>query len=454
MNKISYLIIFIFILSNTSYSQIVDSTSTKNISKSKDKKERYDATQYLDTLVVNDKQIIETKKKLKSNFSKHTKHAGSFVLYNGDSLTTKKARQLIIKNNRDSIRAYKNIWASVLGGPSYTPESSFGLGGAVLMSFKFNPNDTTVTRSNLPFGFLASTNGSFMLAGAGQFYLNSNKIQIYTRYGIRYEPVNYFGVGFGTIDKNHKSDSTTQYTSLEIEFRPTVSFKITDKILLGPLLDYNYYQFEDVNPIMAKDPDYLKFGDKYLVAGLGVNFRYDTRDNHTMPYDGMRLDFTSTVYGKWLGSVSNFTYTSIDYRYYKRLFERRSVLASTARIDFSTGDVPFTELPSFGSPFDLRGYTKGHYRDRSMGYVMTEYRHMLGSQEIYDNFRPFYSRLGFAVWGAVASMGPNLGGWNQAKWNFGAGIRYEIQPNTNFRLDIGKSPNGDTMVYMNMTEAF
>lgn len=28
---------------------------------------------------------------------------------------------------RDSIRQHKNVWISVLGGPSYTPEVSFGI---------------------------------------------------------------------------------------------------------------------------------------------------------------------------------------------------------------------------------------------------------------------------------------------------------------------------------------
>lgn len=431
-----------------------DSTITKSLKETKNKKQRYDATKHLDTLVVNDTTFIVTKKEIKSNFGKYTENANDYLVYNGDTLTIKETRQLVTKNNRDSIRAHKNVWTSMLAGPAYTPETSFGVAGGLLLTFKFNPKDSILKRSTLPLGFLVSINKTFMFAGGSEFYLNQNKIQINTNYCIRYEPNNYFGAGFNNIDNNHISDSTTQYTSFQIKFEPIISFKITDHILLGPLIDYSYYQLYDINPIMAEDPNYTKFGNKYLVAGLGVNFRYDSRDSHTMPYEGIKFNLSSVLYSKWLGSVSNFNYTSIDYRQYIRLFNRRSVLAWTARMDVSAGDVPFTEFPTFGCSLDLRGYSKGQYRDKTMGYTMVEYRHMFGSTYVYKHHRPFYSRLGFAVWGGVGSIGKHFWEWNQAKFNYGIGLRVEVQPNTNFRFDIGKSPDGNFMIYMNLMEAF
>lgn len=48
---------------------------------------------------------------------------------------------------RDSIRANKKVWTSILGGPSYTPEASAGVAAAVLMSFRMNESDTISQRS-------------------------------------------------------------------------------------------------------------------------------------------------------------------------------------------------------------------------------------------------------------------------------------------------------------------
>ena len=46
---------------------------------------------------------------------------------------------------------------------------------------------------------------------------------------------------------------------------------------------------------------------------------------------------------------------------------------ATAKTQIGVGNVPFTELPSFGSPFDLRGYYWGKYRDKTMAYGILEY---------------------------------------------------------------------------------
>lgn len=436
-----------------SYGQTVITDSIVSKPK-KEKMKRYDGYQSFDTIVVNGKMVTLPKKELKRNFDDYTKEAQGDVIFNGDTLTLRKTHQVIRKNNRDSIRAHKNVWGSILGGPAYTPEASLGIGGAALLTFKFNPRDSMVNRSVLPFGFLISINKTFMLAGGSEFFLKQNKIQINTDYGVRYEPDNYFGVGYESIDKNYKSDTTTQYTRLQIRIKPILSFKLTENILLGPVVDYTYYGLLDENPVMRKDPYYKMFKDRYLSAGMGVNFRYDSRDNTSMPYEGIRLNVSSLIYGRWLGGTYNYTYSSVDYRQYQRLFKRRSVLAWTARVDISTGDVPLTDLPTFGSPTDLRGYEKGHYRDKTMGYAIAEYRHMFGSQEVYDERRPFYSRLGFVVWAGMGTIGHNLNDWNKFKWNYGFGFRYEVQPHNNFRLDVGKSPNGKWMVYMNMIEAF
>ncbi len=92
---------------------------------------------------------------------------------------------------RDSVRANKRVWTSVMGGPSYTPEASLGVGGAVLLSFKTNPEDSVALRSFLPMGFNVSINGTFVVAGAGTLFFNENKFRIYTSYGLRNEPANF-----------------------------------------------------------------------------------------------------------------------------------------------------------------------------------------------------------------------------------------------------------------------
>ena len=118
------------------------------------------------------------------------------------------------------------------------------------------------------------------------------------------------------------------------------------------------------------------------------------------------------------------------------------------------GDVPYSELPSFGSPFDLRGYYWGKYRDKSMAYGILEYRYMFGSPEKYKSGN-FWAKCGFVAWMGTGTIGDTPFDWNKWKLNLGAGLRVQMQPGKNFRLDIGKEPGLDgVQVYMNMTEAF
>ena len=87
-------------------------------------------------------------------------------------LNEKQLKRYYRQLRKDSIRAHKNIWWSVLGGPSYTPEASFGVGGAVLASFRMNKQDTISQRSFLPAGLNLSINGTIVVAGAGTFFFN------------------------------------------------------------------------------------------------------------------------------------------------------------------------------------------------------------------------------------------------------------------------------------------
>lgn len=63
-----------------------------------------------------------------------------------DQLTDRQLKQLYRQHRRDSIRAHKKVWLSILGGPSYNPEASLGIGGAMLMTFRMNKYDSISQR--------------------------------------------------------------------------------------------------------------------------------------------------------------------------------------------------------------------------------------------------------------------------------------------------------------------
>ncbi len=379
-------------------------------------------------------------------------------LYAQESSTTTSESVTIPKSqlrqqHRDSVRAHKKVWTSILGGPSYTPEASLGAAGAVLLSFKMDAADTVSQRSFLPVGFNLSINGTFVVAGAGTFFFNENRFRIYTSYGFRNEPANFYGVGMDEIDNTVRSDSTTLYHKASLSMYNRFVWEVKPDFYLGPIMDINYSKSTDLNEVMAANPYILKYDTKYTNVGLGAIIQYDTRDDVATPTDGVLLSAIGKIYGKYAGGSYNYQALDLEYRQFQHLF-RRATLAWTARTQMSFGDVPFTELPSFGSPFDLRGFYWGQYRDKTMGYGIAEFRHMFGTEQDYANGR-LLSKFGYVVWAGTGTLGNTPSDWNEWKTNYGVGLRVQIQPHKNFRLDIGKGQGQKGMlVYFNMTEAF
>ena len=376
------------------------------------------------------------------------------VIVDGVELNEKQLKRYYRQLRKDSIRAHKNVWWSVLGGPSYTPEASFGVGGAVLASFRMNKQDTISQRSFLPAGLNLSINGTIVVAGAGTFFFNENRFRIYMNYGYRNEPSHYYGKGFEKAETIERGDSTTRFHRSYFQLYPRFVWEIRPHFYLGGLFDLNYTKVSDVNPVMEKDPYFQQFKRKYFNVGIGGLIQYDTRDDVATPTRGMLLGANFKLFGKYLGGAYNYEIIELEYRQFKYIFRPRITLAWIAKSQIGLGDVPFTELPTFGSPFDLRGYYMGKYRDKSMAYGIVEYRHMFGSPAKYKSGN-FWAKCGFVAWVGTGTIGETPFAWNKWKLNFGAGLRFQMQPGKNFRLDIGKEPGQPGMqVYMNMTEAF
>ena len=51
-------------------------------------------------------------------------------------------------------------------------------------------------------------------------------------------------------------------------------------------------------------------------------------------------------------------------------------MALQLRGRFGFDDMPYGEMSQPGTPFDLRGYSWGRYRDFAMVFALAEYRHM------------------------------------------------------------------------------
>ncbi len=358
----------------------------------------------------------------------------------------------------------KNLRFSIMGGPGYTPDYGFLVGGSTLFTFSTDPDNKSLQRSVVPisFGLTFAKPLGINVMVKPQIFLKDDNIRILGTYVFKNINENFYGMGYNTQKNTKRETSITQYYNSSIVINPIVQFRLgKSNIFLGPNIDFSYDKISKPGSLLVSDLNYIAQGGdstgvKIRTMGLGPILSYDSRDVAANAYKGVYLEFKAQYYAKWLGGDNNFGNISLDYRQYLKLPQlgERRVLAWTVASKNSFGDIPFNKIPLVGSPFDLRGYYLGQYRANSTAYAIAEYRHMFNFGDE-TKTRRFFSRFGFTAWAGSGFIGKNPVKYEAALPNFGAGLRIELQPRMNFRLDVGRSPiDKQTLFYFNMTEAF
>lgn len=355
--------------------------------------------------------------------------------------------------------AKRNLHYNILGGPSYTPDFGVLVGGSALLTFRMNPSDTTQRRSVVPVAIALMFKGGLNLFSKPQLFFKGDRFRIFGTFSYKNTQENFYGIGYETNKHYVRSDTTSQYRYSGIQVNPWFLFRLGhSNFFAGPQIDINYDKMTKPAKYLVDEPSYKEAGgtaEGYTNFSSGVGFllTYDTRDVPANAYKGMYLDFRGMMYQKFLGSDNNFYRLEVDYRQYKSV-GRRKVIAWTAQTKNVFGDVPLNKYALSGTPFDLRGYYMGQFRDKTSHVVMAEYRQMINTQK--RNWATkLLSHVGYVAWAGCGFMGPNPGKIEGVLPNLGVGLRIEVQPRMNVRLDLGRDMvNKQNLFYFNMTEAF
>ena len=364
------------------------------------------------------------------------------------------------KELRKLKKANRNFHYNILGGPSYSPDFGLLVGGSALMTFSLNPQDTTLKRSVVPIALAFMFDGGINIFSKPQLFFKHDRFRLFVFFSYKNTVENYYDIGYTTNRDYIRSDSTSQYRYSGVQINPWFLFRLGESdFFAGPQIDINYDHFTKPAKGLVENQSYQEAGGtahgyKNFNSGLGFLLTYDSRDVPANAYKGIYLDFRGMMYHKIFGSEHNFYRLELDYRQYKEVGKRK-VIAWTAQTKNVFGDnIPLTQYSLTGTPFDLRGYYQGQYRDKSSHIVMAEYRQMLNTdQETW--LKRVINHLGFVVWGGCGFMGPTPTKIEGVLPNYGVGLRIEVQPRMNVRLDLGKNTvNNQTLFYFNMTEAF
>lgn len=372
-----------------------------------------------------------------------------WILYGQSAFGQWLQRTDSVRNER--LATGKSVFTPFLA-PSYAPETELMLTGGGLYSFKTNPQDSALERSSIPFSIGISTNGSILGTLRSNIYGPGNRWRANGEIWFRDMPDHYWGVGYRNAVEREQSDSITGYRRTFWRVRQTLTFHLGRQFFAGPLLDFNQTVATDINPVMAKDAYIRRQGADNRNMGFGVIFAYDSRDFGENAYRGTFLNFTLLHFDQWLGADNRYTTLEVDYRGYLPLGRERRTLAIQVRARDTFGETPWPEMSMVGSPFDLRGYYWGRFRDRFGLFGLVEYRHMF--QRKRPNRKGNYQSVhGFVFWAGLGTVAPGIEEMRYWLPNAGVGYRFEVQPRMNLRVDFGIG-KGASSFYVNFAEAF
>ncbi|WP_306170161.1 BamA/TamA family outer membrane protein [Shewanella sp. UCD-KL12] len=339
----------------------------------------------------------------------------------------------------------------ILGGPAYSPEGGIMAAVGGLYSFKTDRNQAELQRSSVSlFGVGSKTDGGlgYGIRSKQNLFFDNNAIRYTGHFLLANQSENFWGVGQVAGEQREPSDDTL-LDKMSLTYNANLDFQNTYGFYIGPAIRIKYFDPDQstLPPSAIEDENFQAFKDKPLSIGLGFSLNYDSRDVTVNAWEGQYLNFEYINYNPAFGSDNQYEKVLLDHRYYLSLNPGR-VFAFYNAFQWSTGDVPYYDMPTLGGQSSLRGIYQGRYRDNSTIEHTLEYRHtfLRGNGDL--------SAHGMTLWagiGAIAGTDTDL--YQALLYSYGIGYRYELQPRMNVRLDLGLSEDGNGF-YLTFTEAF
>ena len=337
--------------------------------------------------------------------------------------------------------------------PGYSPDIKFSLAGGAVFSFKTKQGDSLLPRSSVPVTLTYSSINAFIASSGWTTFWMHDKLRINALIQYKASRDAYYGVGYDNA-VNTKFPDSTSFRRRFFIFQVRPLWKLRKYVFAGLNLEYTQNILSSINQHITKDPNYLRTGQYIVNTGIGGIISFDSRDFPQNAGRGVYSTLIYTFYQKATGGNTHFQALDFDTRYFLPLSAKKiRTLAFNWRSRYAFGETPFTSLISLGLSTDLRGLRFGQFRDQYLNYIIAEYRHKF----YHRDGRP--TRLGFATWTGLGAIGPSFSAamFKQPLPDFGIGLRFEIQPRLNARVDFGLAPSGGTThnaTYFNFLEAF
>jgi hypothetical protein len=337
---------------------------------------------------------------------------------------------------------------------SIIPYAGYTLSTGFVADISGNVGFYTSTGHNENYSIVAAdvsydTKSQKVFLTRSEIWTDKNNYKVVSDLRFEKYPTDTYGLGTFTT---FATDNDLVYNYLRIY--ETVLKKITGDLYagLGYNLDYHYDITASGN-LNNTVSDFEKYGQttKSTSSGVNIDFLFDNRKNPFNPIGGTYANILFRENPTVLGSDANWQSLQFDFRKYLRLSSTsNNVLAFWSIIAFTSGNVPYLDLPTTGGDMynnSGRGYAVGRFRGKNELYLETEYRFgitrngLLGAV-IFANGESF-SELKSNAFETVAPAA-------------GTGIRIKLNKhsNSNICIDYGVGTGGSRGFFVNLGEVF
>ncbi len=325
--------------------------------------------------------------------------------------------------------------------PFYSPETGWGIAATVFGYW--NADRSAVRPDTAAFVSIFTENKQMLFGVDVNKYFSGDFLLLELGGGYGDWQNTFYGIGRqsgAVFDDAYQED----YVAVGPRGHIGPSFRIIEGLYAGVRLIYSDTDIEilDDDGWMASSNIIGRDGGK--VIGPGAIVKYDTRDKAFYPTQGLYFE---AEYSRFTGSTGSdfvFNHFRSDLRNYFSL-RQNHILATQLQYEYSSGDIPFYQLPNIAGQNGLRGIEAGKFIDRLRYSFQAEYRF------------PVWNRFGGVVFaGAGQSFSSHADLLDNIKLVGGVGLRFMLDTNNrlNMRLDIGFDDDGDVKFYFNIREAF
>jgi outer membrane protein assembly factor BamA len=361
---------------------------------------------------------------------------------------------------------------------AYSPTKEFQLGAGGTLTWYFGKSKlTNQSAASATVEFTSKHQRLFQLKS--NVYTDRNKWFLQGDWRFYFYSLPTYGLGTGYNDPvppveglNDTTGNRNWNESFEVKYRwlkihQVFSYRIIEDLYagIGYHLDYHYdiedldLRLDSINPMITPHYAYSRLHgfnpEKYLTAGLSLNFVYDTRDNLINPYKGFYVTVNYKLNQTWLGSTKAGSQLWVEFRTYIGLEKKlpRHLIAFWLYGGFQiSGQIPYFDLWAIG--FDQmnssgRGYIQGRWRGENLVYGEVEYRFPI------SRCSQVLGGVVFANASTASSRDQGVPLFNYIRPACGAGLRIMVSKvsRTNILIDftIGEKSNG---LYFSAQEAY